>query len=79
MIVVEVGVKTENLWLPLHIKNHQNDVNKWVHTVHTRELNWLQNNPIFVDSIVNLTKINKKRHMSNSIENFLDFFLKNHS
>jgi hypothetical protein len=26
---------------------------------YTRELNWVQNNSIFLDSIVNLTKINK--------------------
>jgi hypothetical protein len=45
MIVVEVGVKTKckiyDLWLPLHIKNHQNDV-----------LNWVQNNSIFLKLIV---------------------------
>jgi hypothetical protein len=40
-------------------KKHQNDVNKLVHTVHTQELNWVQNNSIFLDSIVNLKIINK--------------------
>jgi hypothetical protein len=34
-------------------KKHQNDVNKCVHTVRTQELNWVQNNSIFLDSIVN--------------------------
>jgi hypothetical protein len=38
---------------------HQNDVNKWVYTVQTQELNWVQNNSIFLDSIVNLKQINK--------------------
>jgi hypothetical protein len=33
-----------------HKKKYQND---------ERELNWVQNNSIFLDSIVNLTKINK--------------------
>jgi hypothetical protein len=37
-------------------KKRQNDVNKWVHTFHTQELNWVQNNSIFLDSIVNLKK-----------------------
>jgi hypothetical protein len=27
-------------------KKHQNDVNKRVHNVHTRKLNWVQNNSI---------------------------------
>jgi hypothetical protein len=34
-----------------HKKKHQNDVNKWVHTIHTRELNWMQNNSIFLKLI----------------------------
>jgi hypothetical protein len=37
-------------------KKHQNDVNKRVHTVHTQELNWVQNNSIFLESIVNLER-----------------------
>jgi hypothetical protein len=38
-----------------HKKKHQNDVNKSVHT----GVNWVQNNSIFLNSVVNLTKINK--------------------
>jgi hypothetical protein len=45
-------------------EKHQNDVNKWPpsHTgvkLGPKQLN-MQNNSIFLDSIVNLTKINKK-------------------
>jgi hypothetical protein len=32
-------------------KKHQNDVNKLVHTVHIRELNWMQNNSIFLELV----------------------------
>jgi hypothetical protein len=31
-------------------------MDKSIHTVYTRELNWLQNNAIFLDSIVNLER-----------------------
>jgi hypothetical protein len=41
-----------------HKKKHQNYVNKSI-SEYTRELNWVQNKTIFLDSIVNLTKINK--------------------
>jgi hypothetical protein len=37
-------------------KKQQNDVNKRVHIVHTQELILVQNNSIFLDSIVNLKK-----------------------
>jgi hypothetical protein len=37
-------------------KKHQNDAIKWIQTVHTQELNWMQNNSIFLDSIGNLKK-----------------------
>jgi hypothetical protein len=30
-------------------KKHQNDVNKCERCVHTQELNWVQNNSIFLD------------------------------
>jgi hypothetical protein len=30
-------------------KKHQNDVNKCERCVHTQELNWMQNNSIFLD------------------------------
>jgi hypothetical protein len=32
-------------------KKHQNDVNKRVHTVHKQELNWVQNNSIFLELV----------------------------
>jgi hypothetical protein len=47
MIVVQVGVKTEckiyGCRSAAPFKKHENDVNKWVHTVHTQELTWVQN------------------------------------
>jgi hypothetical protein len=46
MIVVEVDMKTECKIYGCR-------------STRTRELNWVQNNSIFLDSIVNLTKINK--------------------
>jgi hypothetical protein len=46
----------------------QNNVNKWIHTVHTEELN----NSVLLDSIVNL-----KRNKSNSHHH--TFYLKNDS
>jgi hypothetical protein len=52
MIVVEVGVKTQCKIYGCR-STHQNE--------YTRELNWVQNNSIFLDSVVNLTKINKNR------------------
>jgi hypothetical protein len=51
-------------------KKHQNDVNEWVHTVHTQELNWVQNNSIFLDSIVNLKK--KSHHRTFHLKNDSD-------
>jgi hypothetical protein len=57
MIVDQVGVKTNVKFMAaVAYKKHQNDVNKWVHTFHTQELNWVQNNSKFLDSIVNLKK-----------------------
>jgi hypothetical protein len=32
-------------------KKHQNDINNGVHIVHTQELNWLQNNSIFLELV----------------------------
>jgi hypothetical protein len=32
-------------------KKHQNNVNKWVHSVHKQELNWVQNNSIFLELV----------------------------
>jgi hypothetical protein len=65
MIVVQVGVKTE---LPLHIKN----IKMMRISEYTQELNWaqnnsiflelLQNNSIFLDSIVIKKKNKEKLH-----------------
>jgi hypothetical protein len=38
-------------------KKHQSDANKWVHTVHTQELNWVQNNSIFLGFVAKQLKI----------------------
>jgi hypothetical protein len=32
-------------------KKHKNDVNKWVHTVQTQVLNWVQNKSIFLELV----------------------------
>jgi hypothetical protein len=39
-------------------KNFQNNVNKWIHTVHTWELN----NSVLLDSIVNLKRNKQNSH-----------------
>jgi hypothetical protein len=46
MIVVQVGVKTE---LPLHIKN----IKMMRISEYTQELNWAQNNSIFLELLQN--------------------------
>jgi hypothetical protein len=51
MIVAQVGVKKTECKIYGWYKKHQNDVNKWVHTVHTQELNWVQNNSIFLELV----------------------------
>jgi hypothetical protein len=58
MIVVQVGVKKNvKFMVAAPYKKHQNDVNKWVYTVHTQELNWVQNKSIFLELVAKQVNI----------------------